>query len=155
MRSPRFRTEEAEAAGDEFTGESFPLLEVRSTRSTIRTTPRPGSSTTDPYLFLEDQQVDEDEESDDLDLPSISLVTHRSKPHSRSIGSPFPAWFTYFERYATSAVQRASQRQIVIEEEQERGSDEMAFFDNLRHWDRFKAYRYMILLALSLAGDGW
>ena len=31
----------------------------------------------------------------------------------------------------------------------------MAFFDNIRHWDKFKVRRYIILLALSLAGDGW
>ena len=29
------------------------------------------------------------------------------------------------------------------------------FFDNLRGWDRPKVYRYIILLALSLSGDGW
>ena len=31
----------------------------------------------------------------------------------------------------------------------------MRFFDNLRGWDRPKRYRYLILLALSLSGDGW
>ena len=31
----------------------------------------------------------------------------------------------------------------------------MKFFDNLRGWDRPKVYRYCILLALSLSGDGW
>ncbi|KAK4687912.1 hypothetical protein P7C73_g2215, partial [Tremellales sp. Uapishka_1] len=31
----------------------------------------------------------------------------------------------------------------------------MGFFDNLRHWDKFKVYRYIILLGLSLSGDGW
>ncbi|ORX41197.1 general substrate transporter [Kockovaella imperatae] len=31
----------------------------------------------------------------------------------------------------------------------------MGFFDNVRHWDKFKVRRYVILLALSLAGDGW
>ena len=31
----------------------------------------------------------------------------------------------------------------------------MGFFDNLRGWDKFKIYRYIILLALSLSGDGW
>jgi SP family sugar:H+ symporter-like MFS transporter len=31
----------------------------------------------------------------------------------------------------------------------------MGFFDNLRGWDKFKVYRYVILLALSLSGDGW
>ncbi|GFZ48330.1 hypothetical protein JCM24511_06078 [Saitozyma sp. JCM 24511] len=31
----------------------------------------------------------------------------------------------------------------------------MQLFDNLRGWSRFKVYRYMILLGLSLAGDGW
>ena len=31
----------------------------------------------------------------------------------------------------------------------------MAFFDNLRGWDKFKVYRYVVLLALSLSGDGW
>ena len=31
----------------------------------------------------------------------------------------------------------------------------MRFFDNLRGWDKFKVYRYVVLLALSLSGDGW
>ena len=31
----------------------------------------------------------------------------------------------------------------------------MSVLDNLRDWDRFKIYRYLVLLALSLAGDGW
>lgn len=31
----------------------------------------------------------------------------------------------------------------------------MGFFDNLRGWDRTKRYRYCLLLALSLSGDGW
>ncbi|WVW81056.1 hypothetical protein I302_103047 [Kwoniella bestiolae CBS 10118] len=31
----------------------------------------------------------------------------------------------------------------------------MKWSDNLRHWDRCKVYRYVILLALSLSGDGW
>ncbi|EIW69873.1 hypothetical protein TREMEDRAFT_61644 [Tremella mesenterica DSM 1558] len=30
----------------------------------------------------------------------------------------------------------------------------MGFFDNLRHWDRFRVYRYILLLCLSLSGDG-
>ena len=32
---------------------------------------------------------------------------------------------------------------------------EMKWYDNLRGWDRPKVYRYVILLALSLSGDGW
>lgn len=32
---------------------------------------------------------------------------------------------------------------------------EMAFFDNLRVWSKEKRYRYLLLLALSLSGDGW
>ena len=31
----------------------------------------------------------------------------------------------------------------------------MGFFDNLRGWDRNKKMRYLILLAISLSGDGW
>ncbi|WWD20534.1 hypothetical protein CI109_105010 [Kwoniella shandongensis] len=31
----------------------------------------------------------------------------------------------------------------------------MKWSDNLRNWDRFKVYRYVILLGLSLSGDGW
>ena len=31
----------------------------------------------------------------------------------------------------------------------------MGFFDNLKGWDRSKKTRYLILLALSLSGDGW
>ena len=31
----------------------------------------------------------------------------------------------------------------------------MGFFDNLRGWDKSKKTRYLILLALSLSGDGW
>ena len=33
--------------------------------------------------------------------------------------------------------------------------NKMGFFDNLRGWDRSKKFRYLILLALSLSGDGW
>ena len=40
-------------------------------------------------------------------------------------------------------------------DEEERGKAKMKFFDNLRGWDRPKIYRYLILLALSLSGDGW
>lgn len=32
---------------------------------------------------------------------------------------------------------------------------EMAFFDNLKGWSKEKRYRYLLLLALSLSGDGW
>ncbi|WVR08438.1 hypothetical protein IAU60_005493 [Kwoniella sp. DSM 27419] len=31
----------------------------------------------------------------------------------------------------------------------------MKWSDNLRKWDRFKVYRYVVLLGLSLSGDGW
>ncbi|WWD08506.1 hypothetical protein V865_006618 [Kwoniella europaea PYCC6329] len=31
----------------------------------------------------------------------------------------------------------------------------MKWSDNLRNWDRYKIYRYVILLGLSLSGDGW
>ena len=31
----------------------------------------------------------------------------------------------------------------------------MGFFDNLKGWDKPKRFRYLLLLALSLSGDGW
>jgi hypothetical protein len=31
----------------------------------------------------------------------------------------------------------------------------MGFLDNLRNWDKPKRFRYFMLLALSLSGDGW
>jgi hypothetical protein len=31
----------------------------------------------------------------------------------------------------------------------------MGFFDSLKGWDKPKRFRYMLLLALSLSGDGW
>lgn len=34
-------------------------------------------------------------------------------------------------------------------------SDKMQLFDNLKGWDKFKVYRYILLLCLSLSGDGW
>ena len=39
----------------------------------------------------------------------------------------------------------------------DRANNKMArgFFDNLRHWDRPKVFRYVILLVISLSGDGW
>jgi hypothetical protein len=33
--------------------------------------------------------------------------------------------------------------------------EKMRFFDNLRNWDKSKRYRYVVLLVLSLSGDGW
>ena len=34
-------------------------------------------------------------------------------------------------------------------------SSKMKLFDNLRGWTKEKRYRYIMLLGLSLAGDGW
>nr|XP_019008000.1 uncharacterized protein I206_07168 [Kwoniella pini CBS 10737]OCF46781.1 hypothetical protein I206_07168 [Kwoniella pini CBS 10737] len=31
----------------------------------------------------------------------------------------------------------------------------MVWSDNLKNWDKNKIYRYVILLGLSLSGDGW
>lgn len=36
-----------------------------------------------------------------------------------------------------------------------RGKAKMQLFDNLRGWTKEKRYRYLMLLGLSLAGDGW
>ena len=46
----------------------------------------------------------------------------------------------------------------VIEDDEYRPpgkSRKMGFFDNITKWDRTKRYRYFVLLALSLSGDGW
>lgn len=60
----------------------------------------------------------------------------------------YPETETEGEYLLTTSAVRISQR---------RGErlPKMAFFDNLRGWDKFKVYRYIILLALSLSGDGW
>lgn len=36
-----------------------------------------------------------------------------------------------------------------------KGKAKMQLFDNLRGWTKEKRYRYLMLLGLSLAGDGW
>lgn len=40
-------------------------------------------------------------------------------------------------------------------EDDEGKAPKMGFFDNITKWDRTKRYRYFVLLALSLSGDGW
>ena len=51
----------------------------------------------------------------------------------------------------------AEQGEALLDEEDrsKERKKKMGFFDNLRGWDRPKIYRYCILLALSLSGDGW
>ena len=50
----------------------------------------------------------------------------------------------------TFHVERAPARKRVA-----RQKTSMGIFDNLRGWDKPKKFRYLLLLALSLSGDGW
>lgn len=57
----------------------------------------------------------------------------------------------------TSPGDLADQEEAIEEEEELSAPNQtkMGFFDNITKWDRTKRYRYLILLALSLSGDGW
>jgi len=81
--------------------------------------------------------------------PLLSIDTSSTSPYDRPNDEDSDTETGFF--LTTKAVRRSRKlgRKIIAE------SPEMAFFDNLRGWDKFKIYRYVILLALSLSGDGW
>ena len=43
----------------------------------------------------------------------------------------------------------------VVFEAEGHANRKMGYLDNLRGWDKSKKTRYLVLLALSLSGDGW
>ena len=50
---------------------------------------------------------------------------------------------------------RFSQEQETHRSTRKAKTSRMKLLDNLRGWDKPKKFRYLLLLALSLSGDGW